>query len=155
MLREVRVCHGKFTVKSPTLDRWLVTTLGWIVAEPDTPTLRIFPVILQLVPDVPVSPEVDIVRCCEKPDVTNNEIKTQTLKNCLLRGDFLKFFSINYWFNELWIGENRIYFKQKGYIIYGKNTVCYKKFFKKPLKFNKVQSKQIIYLNNLLFVWKR
>ena len=36
--------------------------------------------------------------------------------------------------------------------LYGKNTVCYKKFFKKPLKFNKVQSKQIIYLNNLLFV---
>ena len=28
---------------------------------------------LQLVPEVPVCPVVDIVRCCANPDVTNNE----------------------------------------------------------------------------------
>ena len=154
--RETPLTQGSTIVRSPTFVRWLVITLGWICAETlEFDTVRIFPVMLQLVPEVPVSPEEDIVRCCEKPDVTNNKIKTQTLKNCLMKGDFLKFFSINYWFNELWIGENRIYFKQLGYINYGKNTVWYKLYLKKFLKFNKVQSKQIIYLNNLLFVWKR
>ena len=96
MLREVASCHGKFTVKSPTLDRWLVITLGSIVADPDAPTLRVFPVMLQLVPEVPVCPPVDIVRCCANPEVTNNAMNTQTLKNCAMKGGFLKFFSINY-----------------------------------------------------------
>jgi hypothetical protein len=64
-------------------------------AEPDAPTLRVFPVMLQLVPEVPVCPDEDIVKFCAKPEVTNNEMNTQTLKNCVVRGDFRKFFSIN------------------------------------------------------------
>jgi hypothetical protein len=51
---------------------------------------------LQLVPEVPVYPDEDIVRFCAKPEVTNNEMITQTLKNCVVRRDFRKFFSINY-----------------------------------------------------------
>ena len=66
------------------------------MADPDAPTLRVFPVMLQLVPEVPVCPVVDIVRCCANPEVTNSAMNTQTLKNCAMKGDFLKFFSINY-----------------------------------------------------------
>jgi hypothetical protein len=35
-------------------------------AEPEAPTLSVFPVMLQLVPLVgPTSPELEMVRCCE------------------------------------------------------------------------------------------
>ena len=103
MLRGVPLCQGKMTVKSPTLDRWLVITLTLISADPDAPTLRVFPVMLQLVPEVPVCPVVDIVRCCANPDVTNNEKNTTALINAVVRKAFLKFIFIyaysinNYW----------------------------------------------------------
>jgi hypothetical protein len=37
----------------------------FICAEPEAPTLSVFPVMLQLVPEVPVCPELEMVRCCE------------------------------------------------------------------------------------------
>ena len=103
MLRGDPLCHGKFTVKSPTLERWLVITLTLMSAEPDAPTLRVFPVMLQLVPEVPVCPVVDIVRCCANPDVTNNEKNTTAFINAVVREAFLKFiFIYNYSINNYW-----------------------------------------------------
>jgi hypothetical protein len=72
-------------------------------AEPDAPTLRVFPVMLQLVPEVPVCPVVDIVKFCANPDVTNNDKTTTAFTYAVVREAFLKFsfiytYSIsNYW----------------------------------------------------------
>lgn len=63
-------------VRSPVFVRWSVITLGWMLAEPEALTLRVFPVMLQLVPDVPVCPEVDMVRSCENRFVESKNNKT-------------------------------------------------------------------------------
>jgi hypothetical protein len=39
-------------------------TLGWIFAEPEAATFSVFPEMLQLVPEVPVCPVLEIVRFC-------------------------------------------------------------------------------------------
>jgi hypothetical protein len=54
-------------VKSPTLERWFVMTLGWILAAPEVLTVSTLPEILQLVPELPTSPEEVVMdKCCEK-----------------------------------------------------------------------------------------
>jgi hypothetical protein len=100
------------------------------LAEPEAATLRLFPLMLQLVPEVPVCPEEDIVKCCAKPVVKNNKMIDKTLKKCAVLFVVPKFFPINYCFNELLIGKNSNYFKKKHNITYGKNTVFYKKILK-------------------------
>jgi hypothetical protein len=50
--------------------------------------LSVFPVMLQLVPEVPVCPEEEIVRFCAKPEVTNNETMTHTLKKWVVLSFF-------------------------------------------------------------------
>lgn len=61
-------CHGSTTVRSPTVLRWLEITSGCTLADPDAATLRVFPVMLQFVPEVPVWPDVLMVRFCPNPD---------------------------------------------------------------------------------------
>lgn len=62
-------------VRLPVFVRWLVITLGWMLAEPEELTLRVFPVILQLVPDVPVWPYVEMVRSCAFSDSCSEKTK--------------------------------------------------------------------------------
>jgi hypothetical protein len=63
-LLSVPLSAGNTTVRLPVLVRWLVITLGWILAEtPPLATVSVLPVMLQLVPEVPVCPLVEMVRC--------------------------------------------------------------------------------------------
>jgi hypothetical protein len=43
-------------------------------ADPEAATLSVFTEILQLVPELPVSPEVEMVKCCADAIVLNKKI---------------------------------------------------------------------------------
>ena len=67
-------------VRLPVFVRWLVITLGCILADPVAPTVRVLPDILQLVPDVPVWPDVEMDRSCEKTSPIHISIETKNMQ---------------------------------------------------------------------------
>jgi hypothetical protein len=72
-----------------------VITLGWIEALPLLPTVSVLPEILQLVPDVPVSPPVEMVRCCAKARFDQDTDSRKTVEKINKKGlqAFLKRFT--------------------------------------------------------------